>query len=84
MTMFNPDNSARSPRHQKIWAQYEVLYTIVDFSAAVAFVVGSICFFFPDMTYEAAWLFLAGSIFFAMKPTIRLIREIQYLSMGEH
>ncbi|MBI1262903.1 MAG: N-acetyl-gamma-glutamyl-phosphate reductase [Rhizobiales bacterium] len=83
MTMFLPDNSAKSPRHQKIWARYEVVYTIVDFSAAVAFVIGSLFFFFPDMSYQAAWLFLVGSICFAMKPTIRLLRELQYLAMGE-
>lgn len=83
MTMFHPGNSAKSSRHEKIWAQYEILYTVVDFAAALMFVVGSVLFFFPDTTYEATWLFLVGSIFFAMKPTIRLVRELQYLAIGD-
>jgi flagellar biogenesis protein FliO len=76
--MFNPKNAAKSPRHQQIWARYEIFYTIIDFSAALLFVVGSIYFFFPDASTEASWCFLFGSLFFAMKPTIRLIRELQF------
>ena len=30
------------------------------------------------------WLFLVGSIFFAMKPTIRLWREFKLLRMGDY
>lgn len=83
MTMFNPDNAAKSPRHQKIWARYEIFHTIVDFSAALMFVAGSIYFFFPDETFKASWCFLIGSIFFAMKPTIHLVRELQFLLIGD-
>ncbi len=83
MTMFNPFNAAKSPRHQQVWARYEILHTIVDFSAALMFVIGSIYFFFPEDTSKASWCFLIGSIFFAMKPTIHLIRELQYLAMGD-
>lgn len=82
MALFHPDNSTKSQRHRKIWAQYEILYTFVDFTAALMFVLGSIFFFFPDTVYEATWLFLIGSLFFALKPTIRLVRELQYLVIG--
>ena len=28
-------------------------------------------------------MFLVGSVCFALKPTIRLVRELQYLAMGD-
>lgn len=82
MTLFHPDNRTMTPRHAEIWAAFEVAYTIVDFSAAGAFIVGSALFFFPATTYAATWLFLVGSIFFGLKPSIRLARELKYLAMG--
>ena len=83
MTLFHPENKTRSARHARIWAAYEIAYTFVDFSAAGLFVVGSILFLSPATTYAATWLFIVGSVFFGLKPTIRLIRELKLVSLGE-
>lgn len=83
MRMFDPNTKLRSPRHSRIWAVWEVAYTAVDFAAALLFVAGSICFFYESLMYAGTWMFLIGSICFALKPTIRLLRELQYLAMGD-
>ena len=56
----------------------------MDFTAAGLFVVGSALFFFASTAYVATWMFLIGSIFFGMKPTIRLMREIRFVRMGRY
>ncbi|MFC2968167.1 YrhK family protein [Acidimangrovimonas pyrenivorans] len=83
MSLFNPDNRNRTPQHCRIWAAYEVAYTFVDFSAAGMFVIGSALFFDQATTYLATWLFLVGSICFGLKPTLRLVREIHLLRLGD-
>lgn len=83
MKLFDPANRHRSSRHAAIWAIYELAHTMVDFTAASMFVIGSALFFYPSTTYAGTWLFLIGSIFFGLKPTIRLAREIRLLSLGE-
>ncbi len=83
MKMFNPAAQHRSPRHVKLFAIYEILVTTADFSAALLFIMGSILFFSENTAYTGTWLFLIGSIFFALKPSIRLIREWHYLQIGE-
>ncbi|MEZ5867734.1 MAG: YrhK family protein [Defluviimonas denitrificans] len=40
-------------------------------------------FFYADWAIPATWLFLIGSIFFALKPTLRLIREFRLYRMGQ-
>ncbi len=82
MRLFQPGNRDMSARHADIWAAYELAYTIVDFAAAGMFVVGSALFFFPADAVPATWLFLVGSLFFGLKPTIRLVRELRLLSLG--
>jgi len=82
MRLFHPDNRRLSARHAEIWAAYELVYTVVDFTAAGMFVLGSALFFFPATTYAATWLFLAGSVCFALKPSIRLTREVRLMSLG--
>lgn len=84
MAFFNPDTATKSPRHRRIYALYEVAYTIVDFSAAMLFLVGSVLFFYPAVENPAIWCFVVGSVFFALKPTIRLVRECHYLSIGDY
>ncbi len=83
MRLFDPANRSRTPRHARIWAAYEIIYTVVDFAAAFLFIMGSVFFFYERLVYEGTWMFLIGSICFALKPTIRLIRELQYLAMGD-
>lgn len=83
MTFFDPANHERSTRHREIYAYTEVAYTVVDFSAAVLFVIGSILFFSDSTTELGTWLFLVGSILFGLRPTIKLVREIAYLRIGD-
>ncbi|MFS4439418.1 YrhK family protein [Paracoccaceae bacterium GXU_MW_L88] len=84
MAMFDPKNHTRSPEHERIYALYAMAYTIVDFSAAVLFVIGSVLFFSESTTYAATWLFLIGSVLFGARPTITLLREVAYMRSGEY
>ncbi len=84
MTLFNPDNHTRSPQHKRIYAWCELAYTVVDFSAAALFVVGSILFFSEATTYVGTWLFLVGSVLFGLRPTIKLCREVAYIRVGDY
>lgn len=79
MRLFNPDNHTRSAEHKRIYAYCELAYTIVDVSAALLFVIGSILFFSDSTTYVGTWLFLVGSVLFGLRPTIKLYREFAYL-----
>lgn len=84
MKFFNPNNRTASEVHQKISAVFTLIYTLIDFSAAVLFVWGSILFFNENTTYQATWMFLIGSIFFGLRPTTTLIRELIYLRLGDY
>lgn len=81
--LFDPALKSASQKHVRIYAIYEVLFTLVDFAAAFQFIVGSVLFFNESTTYEATWLFLVGSICFALKPTIKVIRECHLLKLGD-
>lgn len=82
--LFGPDNHTRSARHKKIYAYFELAYTTVDFSAAALFIVGSILFFDEATADVGTWLFLIGSVFFGVRPMIKLIRELAYLRIGDY
>ena len=47
------------------------------------FLVGSVLFFFPSVETPAIWCFAVGSACFALKPTLRLVREVHYLRIGD-
>ncbi|WP_299842919.1 YrhK family protein [uncultured Roseovarius sp.] len=83
MKLFDPKNHNRSDQHRKIYAYCELAYTLVDFSAAALFVIGSILFFSATTTYLGTWLFLVGSVLFGLRPTIKLYRELAYLRIGD-
>jgi uncharacterized membrane protein YhfC len=83
MTLFAPENRGKSPKHARIYAAYEIAFTLVDVLAALCFVVGSWLFFYKSWETVATWLFLVGSVFFALKPTIRIAREIHYFQLGK-
>jgi len=83
MPFFHSRNRTRSEETQRVYALYELIYTLVDFAAAISFLVGSILFFYARFETAAIWLFVIGSTFFCFKPSIRLLREIRLLSMGE-
>jgi len=72
---FHPKLFSATPDHIRVYGFYERLYTLVDFSAAIMFVAGSYLFFFPTKSTPATWLFLIGSICFAARPTVRVMRE---------
>jgi hypothetical protein len=76
MKLLDPALKDLSPRHLEIYWRYQVVRTAVDFGAAMCFVIGSAFFFFASMTRAADWLFLFGSILFAVKPTIDMIRSV--------
>ena len=80
MTLFDPTNSSHSGRHRRLWAVTELARTLVDFTAAALFTIGSLLFFSESTQRSATWLFLAGSLLFGVKPTIRLIREVRFLA----
>ncbi|WP_102226218.1 YrhK family protein [Acidimangrovimonas sediminis] len=83
MKLFHPNNRYQSEDHARLWAFYEVIYTFVDFSAAAMFFVGSILFFWKSTETAAIWLFIVGSAFFGLKPTIRLWREVRMARLGK-
>ncbi len=83
MTLFAPQNREKSPRHVRIYAAYEIAFTLVDVLAALCFVVGSWLFFYKAWETDATWLFLIGSVFFALKPIIRIARELHYIRLGK-
>ncbi len=82
MAYFNPENRTRSPRNRRIYAAYEVGYTMIDAIAALSFLAGSFLFLSDATKTTGAWLFVVGSFFFAMKPTLRLVREMHYAAIG--
>lgn len=46
------------------------------------FVIGSILVFSEETAHAATWLFLIGSVFFGLRSTVTLLREIAYLRAG--
>lgn len=82
MQLFRPENISKSLEHQRIYAIYELCYTALDFLAAFFFICGSILFFWSTTQYIATWLFVIGSVCFALKPAVRMMRELKYLRMG--
>ncbi|WP_417261236.1 YrhK family protein [Celeribacter sp.] len=82
MTLFDNRNRTKSDETHRVYAAYELAHTLVDFGAAICFVIGSILFFYQDLQEAGTWLFLIGSLLFAAKPTLRLMREIKLLKMG--
>jgi hypothetical protein len=73
--LLDPHLADLSPDHVALYWRYQVVRTLVDFGAAVCFVIGSAFFFFDSMATPADWLFLVGSILFALKPTIDVVRS---------
>ncbi|MFN0262343.1 YrhK family protein [Tepidamorphus sp. 3E244] len=83
MAIFDPDNRRKTPRHEAVYAAYEIAFTAADVTAAVLFVAGSALFFFQQYQTPAIWCFLFGSLFFLTKPMLRLARELHYVALGD-
>ena len=65
----------QTEQHGKVYGQYQTVYDTVDLLAAIAFVVGSALFFSDKTQIAATWLFLIGSIFFAVRPLVHVARD---------
>ena len=83
MRLFQHRNRQRTERSQRVYALFELTHTIVDFCAAFAFVIGSVLFFWAEYETTAIWFFVVGSCCFALKPTLRLVREFKLLRIGD-
>ncbi|MEU4361320.1 YrhK family protein [Promicromonospora sp. NPDC023987] len=76
MRIFDPRARKITSQQARRYAMFEILHTIADFLAAFLFIVGSILFFSEQTKLAATVCFLLGSLFFAAKPGIRLVREL--------
>lgn len=56
--------------------RYEVLSILNDFLIAVWFTAGSVMFFYESTVTAGTWLFVLGSIELAIRPVIRLSRNV--------
>ena len=83
MRLFTHEARQRSADTRRVYAAYEIAHTVADFIAAISFLVGSILFFWPSVETTAIWLFVIGSVFFCLKPSLRLAREVQLWRMGD-
>jgi len=84
MKLFRHETRQKSAESRRVWALYELAYTLVDFGAAICFTIGSVLFFWNSLETAAIWLFTVGSVLFLAKPTIRLVRELTLLRMGDY
>lgn len=82
MKLFRHGNRERTAETRRVYALFEIVYTLVDFSAAVCFTIGSVLFFWKSYETPAIWLFTVGSVLFMAKPALRLAREIKLYRMG--
>ncbi|MDN5918003.1 MAG: YrhK family protein [Pseudonocardia sp.] len=73
--LFDIRTATATPRHVQVYGFYEKLYNVVDFLAAVFFLVGSVLFFYPAIEVLAIWFFVLGSALFAARPSVRVLRE---------
>ena len=80
-TLFDHDNRTRTPVHSQTTTRYEIARTAVEFAAAMAFIVGSVFFFYDSLKYAGTWLFVIGSVLFAVRPAVRLAMEIRLVAL---
>lgn len=73
----------QTEEHGKVYGRYQTIYDTVDLLAAVAFVVGSVLFFSEKTQMAGTWLFLIGSVFFAVRPMIHVARDIHMARLPE-
>lgn len=81
--IFQHHRREASDATRRTYARFEIAHTIVDFGAALCFIIGSIMFFSDDWQTPATWFFTIGSFLFAAKPTLKLWREIKLYRMGK-
>lgn len=81
--VFRPDLNVQSEEAKVFYARVEVAYTVANFVAAILFLVGSALAFWPSTGTISTWMFIYGSIVFAIKPTLSAWREIKLYRMGD-
>ena len=81
MRLFHHSNRTRNAETRRVYALFELVYTVVDFAAAVCFLSGALLMFVDDARTGSTWLFVIGSVLFLSKPALRLARELQLLRM---
>ncbi len=81
MKIFDSRNRLHTKNHAEIVRSYEIIRTVIEFCAALCFVAGSVLFFYDDYIYAGTWLFVIGSLFFAFRPTIRLLLEFHLVNL---
>jgi|TARA_R110000751_G_scaffold40910_7_gene96520 hypothetical protein len=79
--LFRTRRFDQTQRHRDLYSLYELIYAGVDLLAAIAFIIGSILFFYKSLMEAGTWLFLVGSIFFALRPTVRMLRELHLAAL---
>lgn len=79
--LFNYSNRQASDRHERVNKYYEMAITVAEFLAALLFLVGSVFFFYETLKYFGTWMFVIGSTFFVIRPTVRLIREFHLANL---
>lgn len=84
MRLFDARNHTKNAENRRLYTIYQLIYTMVDFGAAMLFLIGSILFFYQSLQDQAIWCFVAGSVLFAAKPTLRLVREVHYFINGNN
>ena len=84
MPLFSHKNRERNHEMRRVYALFELVYTFVDFAAALCFTIGSVMFFWNALETAAIWFFTIGSVLFFAKPTIRLWRELLLLRRGDY
>ncbi|MBV7408361.1 YrhK family protein [Maritimibacter sp. DP1N21-5] len=82
MGLFRHANRQRSEASRTVYARFQLIYTAVDFGASLAFVAGSLMYILGVDEATVIWVYLAGSLLFAAKPSLRLLREIRLYRMG--
>ncbi|WDR03145.1 YrhK family protein [Devosia algicola] len=83
MAIFQQDSATNTPQQRKLYAVYELVYTLVDAMAAILFLIGSALFFYASLQTPAIWMFVVGSACFALKPVLRVVREFHLLAIGD-
>lgn len=85
MKLFDEGLRTASARHARAVRHSELVRTVVEFLAALAFIIGSVLFFYAPLQLAGTWLFLIGSILFAVRPSIKLVLELhlQQLPVSE-
>ncbi|MBS3850049.1 YrhK family protein [Devosia sp. J2-20] len=81
MKLFDHRLRTASAQHAAAVRHYELARTLVEFLAAIAFIVGSVLFFYSSLLFAGTWLFLIGSILFAVRPSIRLMLELHLMRL---